>query len=94
MAMRRIDMLKLKDGFIMREIGGDTMVLPSGDELDLNMMITLNDTGKFLWVRLQEGTTMEALVADVLKEYDAEEAEVKLQVEKFVGKLNENGFLI
>lgn len=87
-------MLKLKDGFIMREIGGDTMVLPSGDELDLNMMITLNDTGKFLWVRLQEGTTMEALVADVLKEYDAEEAEVKLQVEKFVGKLNENGFLI
>ena len=87
-------MLKLKDGFIMREIGGDTMVLPSGDELDLNMMITLNDTGKFLWVRLQEGTTMEDLVADVLKEYEAEEAEVKLQVEKFVAKLSENGFLI
>lgn len=87
-------MLKLKDGFIMREIGGDTMVLPSGDELDLNMMITLNDTGKFLWVRLQEGITMEALVEAVLKEYDVEEAEAKLQIEKFVGKLNENGFLI
>ena len=87
-------MLKLKDGFIMREIGGDTMVLPSGEELDLNMMITLNETGKFLWVRLQEGTTMEALVADVLKEYDATEEEVKVQVERFVGKLNENGFLI
>ena len=87
-------MLKLKDGFIMREIGGDTMVLPSGEELDLNMMITLNETGKFLWVRLQEGTTMEALVADVLKEYDATEEEVKVQIERFVGKLNENGFLI
>lgn len=87
-------MLKLKDGFIMREIAGDTMVLPSGDELDLNMMITLNDTGKFLWVRLQEGITMEALVEAVLKEYDVEEAEAKLQIEKFVGKLNENGFLI
>ena len=87
-------MLKLKDGFIMREIGGDTMVLPSGEELDLNMMITLNETGKFLWVRLQEGTTMDDLVADVLKVYEAEEAEVRLQVEKFVGKLNENGFLI
>ena len=92
--MRRNDMLKLKDGFIMREIAGDTMVLPSGDELDLNMMITLNDTGKFLWVRLQEGITMEALVEAVLKEYDVEEAEAKLQIEKFVGKLNENGFLI
>ena len=87
-------MLKLKDGFIMREIGGDTMVLPSGEELDLNMMITLNETGKFLWVRLQEGTTMEALVADVLKEYDVSEADAKMEIEKFVGKLNENGFLM
>ena len=87
-------MLKLKDGFIMREIGGDTMVLPSGEELDLNMMITLNDTGKFLWVRLQEGATMESLIADAVLEYNVGEAEAKLQIEKFVGKLNENGFLI
>lgn len=87
-------MLKLKDGFIMREIGGDTMVLPSGEELDLNMMISLNDTGKFLWVRLQEGTTIEALVEAVLSEYDIEADEAKVQITQFVEKLNENGFLV
>ena len=41
--------MKLKDGFVLRQVGGQTVVLASGSELDLNMMITLNGTGKFLW---------------------------------------------
>ena len=52
--------MKLKDGFLMRQVAGQTVVLPSGDELDLNMMITLNETGAFLWERLNEETTEEA----------------------------------
>ena len=87
-------MLKLKDGFILRQIGGDTMVVPSGDELDLNMMITLNDTGKFLWERLEEGTTQEALLEAVLAEFDTDEAEARAAIAGFVEKLNENGFLV
>ena len=86
-------MLKLKDGFILRQIAGETMVIPSGGELDLNMMITLNETGRFLWERLQNGTTEEALVAALLEEYDVDEATARKQVVKFVEKLNGNGFL-
>lgn len=86
-------MLKLKEGFILREIGGDTMVIPSGDELDLNMMITLNDSGKFLWERLQEGTTEEALLEAVLAAYEADEAEARAYIKEFLEKINENGFL-
>ena len=86
-------MLKLKDGFILRQIAGETMVIPSGAELDLNMMITLNETGCFLWERLQNGTTEEALVAALLEEYDVDEATARKQVVKFVEKLNGHGFL-
>jgi len=86
-------MLKLKDGFILRQIAGETMVIPSGAELNLNMMITLNETGCFLWERLQEGTTEDALVAALLEEYDVDEATARAQVVKFVEKLNGNGFL-
>ena len=46
--------MKLKEGFLMRQVAGQTVVLPSGDELDLNMMITLNDTGAFLWKQLEQ----------------------------------------
>lgn len=85
--------MKLKQGFILRTVAGETIVLPSGDELDLNMMITLNDTGKFLWERLETGAETEELVSAMLAEYDVDEATAKAGVERFVGKLNENGFL-
>lgn len=87
-------MLKLKEGFILREIGGEIMVIPSGEELDLNMMITLNETGRFLWERLEEGTTVDALVSALLEEYEVEEAVARKNVEAFVEKLNVHNFLI
>ena len=85
--------MKLKQGFIMRTVAGETVVLPSGDDLDLNMMITLNDTGKFLWQKLENGAEVDELVAGLLAEYDVDEATARIGVERFVAKLNENGFL-
>ena len=86
--------MKLKHGFILREIAGENIVIPAGDELNLNMMITLNETGAFLWERLNEETTQEALVAALLSEYDCDEATAQAAVAGFVQKLNDNGFLV
>lgn len=85
--------MKLKDGFFMRQIAGQTVVLPGGDVLDLNMMITLNETGAFLWERLNEDTCVEALVAALLGEYDVDNETAQKAVEAFVQKLNDHGFL-
>lgn len=85
--------MKLKQGFIMRQIAGETIVVPSGDELKLNMMITLNDTGKFLWQHLESGADMDELVQALLAEYDVDEQTARLGAEGFVAKLNERGFL-
>ena len=85
--------MKLKDGFLLRQVAGQTVVLPSGDELDLNMMITLNETGAFLWERLNQETDEAALVAALLAEYDVDEATAKNAVAGFVQKLRDNGFL-
>ena len=57
--------MKLKQGFVLRKVAGETIVLPSGDELNLNMMITLNETGEFLWKHLETGTEVEDLVQAV-----------------------------
>lgn len=85
--------MKLKDGFVLRQVAGKTVVLPYGDALDLNMMITLNGTGAFLWEHLQEETSEEALVAALLVEYDVDEETARKSVVAFVEKLNEHGFL-
>lgn len=85
--------MKLKDGFVLRSVGGETVVVPTGDDLDLNMMITLNDSGKFLWERLEEGAEEAELVAALLGEYDVDEQTAKNHVAAFVKKLNEHGFI-
>jgi len=81
--------MKLKDDFILRNIAGQTVVLPSGGDLDLNMMITLNETGAFLWERMQQETDEAAL----LTEYDVDEVRASAAVTAFVQKLEANGFL-
>ena len=85
--------MKIKEGFILREVAGQIVVLPSGDDLNLNMMITLNGTGRFLWEHLQEDTDEAALIAALLNEYDVDEETVTNAVHEFVDKLNDNGFL-
>ena len=85
--------MKLKEGFLMRTVAGKTVVLPTGDELDLNMMITLNETGAFLWERLNEETSEDALVQALLGEYDVDEQTARGAVTAFVKQLSDNGFL-
>ena len=86
-------MLKLKEGYIVREVAGQIVALPTGDDLDLNVMITLNGTGKFLWELIEKGSDVDSLVDALLAEYDVDEATARAGVERFVAKLNENGFL-
>ena len=85
--------MKLKDGFILREIAGQIIVLPSGNDLDLNMMITLNEVGKFIWLLLEKETNEDAIVSAILNEYDVDRTTAQAAVAGFVRKLNEHGFL-
>lgn len=85
--------MKLKDGFLLRKVAGQNVVLPIGGDLDQNMMITLNDTGAFLWERLGSETDADALVADLLGEYDVDAGTARFAVEGFIEKLRGHGFL-
>lgn len=85
--------MKIKDGFLLRQVAGENVVLPTGGDLDLNMMITLNDTGAFLWMQLKNDTDEAQLVSALLAEYDVDAETAKNCVAAFVKKLNDNGFL-
>jgi hypothetical protein len=45
--------MKLKEGFVLRDVAGSCVVVPTGTDLNFNGMISLNDTGKVLWQRLE-----------------------------------------
>jgi hypothetical protein len=85
--------MKLKDGFILRQVAGQIVVLPSGNDLNLNMMITLNETGKFIWNLLEQDIEESDIVTAILKEYKVDRADAEAAVTGFIRKLNEHGFL-
>ena len=85
--------MKIKNGLLMRQVAGKNVVLPETETLDLDIMITLNDTGAFLWEKLQNETTTENLIGALLAEYDVDECRARRAVETFLTELKDNGFL-
>ncbi len=85
--------MKLKEGFILRKVAGENVVIPSGNELNLNILITLNDTGAFLWKCLESECDFDILVSALLKEYDVEAEVARSAVEGFIATLKEHEFL-
>ncbi len=85
--------MKLKKGFVLREVAGDTVVVPAGAEINFNGMITLNETAKTLWLALENDTDIDGLTKALLSEFEVDEATARAAAEKFVEKLKGLDFL-
>ncbi len=87
--------MKLKDGFVLRSVGGHFIVVPVGAQtVDFNCMITLNETGAFLWQQLQQERTAQELTEALLGEYEVEPAVAEADVARFVEKLQQAELLV
>ena len=85
--------LKIKDNFLLKEVAGKTIVVPVGQAtLDFNAIITLNETGAFLFSKLQEkDMSEEDLVAALTTEYDVSADIAAADIKKFVDSIKKAG---
>lgn len=89
-----IYVMKIKDGYIMRNVAGNYIVVPVGEKaVDFNGLITTNETGAFIWNLLAEGTTQESIVNEMLKEYEVESSVAETDVQNFIDKLKKADLL-
>lgn len=80
--------MKIKEGFLLRNVAGNHVVVPIGQAtLDFNGMMSLNETGAFLFSKLIEGTTRETLIEDVMTEYGIDEELAQKDVDNFIKKV-------
>lgn len=80
--------MKIKEGFMLRKIADNFVVVPVGAaSIDFNGMLTLNETGAFLFEKLQEGISKEDLLAAMLEEYDVESGVAEKHIDNFIEKL-------
>ena len=86
--------MKIKQGFILREVADSFLVVAVGDAVkQFNGVINLNETGAFLWRLLEKGATEEELKAALLNEYDVDGETAARDIKAFLEKL-ENANLV
>ena len=84
-------MLKLDKEYVLRQIGDDYVIVPVGKAaLDFNGMITVNETGAFLWEQLVKGTSKEGLLQTLLETYEVIQEEAERDIDEFLDVLYKN----
>lgn len=77
--------MKTKKGFMLRSVADTHIVVPIGQaSVDFNGLITLNETGAFLWEHLAEGCSYDELLKALLSEYDVAEDEARKGIDSFL----------
>lgn len=86
--------MKIKKGFILREVAGSFLVVAVGSAVkEFGGMVNLNETGAFLWKRLEDGCSENELVDALLSEYDVNRETAENDVKAFTDKLKEANLL-
>ena len=86
--------MKIKDGFVVREILDSYMAVPVGERTrDVHGVIALNETGAFLWRMLEQDTSEDKLIASMVKEYEITEETAKDDIKEYLSFLREKGWL-
>ncbi len=86
--------MKIKEGFILKNIAGNTVAVPAGENLvNLQKMLTLNESGAFLWSCLQKPCSAEDLVTALTGEYQVDAETAANDVQEFIAILKENQIL-
>ncbi len=85
--------MKIKQGFVLREAAGSYVVMDLGNELSFNGMITLNETGAFIWRAVDEGKDIEEIAQLIAERYETDVETAKRDVTIFVSKMKDAGIL-
>ena len=86
--------MKIREGFLLRSVAGNNVVVPIGQAtLDFNGMMSLNETGAFIFSKMLDGTTKEQLIEDLISEYEVEREIAQKDVDDFIKKVEGEGLL-
>lgn len=86
--------MQIKEGFILRSIGDEHMVLPTGDKIaKFGGAVVLNDTAAYIFEQLKQPVSAEDLLSLMLSEFDTDEASAKSDLAELLDQFREMGIL-
>lgn len=86
--------MKIKKGYMLQTVAGSSVVVPVGAEaFSFKGMLTLNEVGALVWKALENGNTAENIANEVVKEYAVDFETALSDVNGFIERLREKGFI-
>lgn len=88
--------MKINENFSVCEIAGEVFLMPVGNEvINVGAMISLNETSAFIIRQMKDKeVTMEELVEFVYAEYEADKKCIAVDIQDFINRGRELGFII
>ncbi len=87
--------MRIASGFCLRSILGETIAVPTGEAATcLSGLVSLNETGAFLFEKLQTDQTADSLIHALLEEYDTDPETARRDVCRFLEIMSQHNLLI
>ena len=86
--------MKFKQEFVLREVAGENIVIPlSGLGEQFNGLITLNESGAFIWKQIETEKSKEEIVDALLEEYEVTREQAQKNVDELCAQMEQLGIL-
>ncbi len=86
--------MKLNKEFILREVAGETLVVPVGSmALKFNGIISLDPVSTLIWKALEQEKNREEILAEILENFEVEKQVAEADMDEFLKQLEDNDFM-
>lgn len=86
--------MKVNSEYVMREIAGDTILIPIGDTINnFNGLVILNELAKFIWEKMPQAKDEEELLNYILDEYEVDREVAKADLDEFLEMLKKENII-
>lgn len=86
--------MKIKDGYILKEVAGANIVIATGaQKMSFNGIMTFNSVGAEVFNMLDGTNTVEDIVQKIADDYGVEHSRVSEDVNKLIAKMKEHNLI-
>lgn len=86
--------MKINGEFVLREIAGETILIPVGQTaLTMNGMITLDPVAALIWKKLEAESDETTILQAILDTFEVDEKTASADLQDFLGQMINAGLL-
>lgn len=87
-------MMKIRSGYMLRKVIDTYVIMGIGsDNYVPNRIMSLNETGAYLWGLLEKGSDKQALIDNLISEYEVDLTTAEKDVDIFLAQLRDKDLI-